>query len=56
MEPFKFPHCGNAVHVLETSCKRNQADTAVSIIQCYVPPLVLSETIETMNAQQTLDV
>lgn len=36
--------------------KRNQADTAVSIIQCYVPPLVLSETIETMNAQQTLDV
>lgn len=36
--------------------KRNQADTAVSIIQCYVPPLVLSETIETMNAQQTLDI
>lgn len=36
--------------------KRNQADTAVSIIQCYVPPLVLSETIETMNAQQTLNV
>lgn len=36
--------------------KRNQADTAVSIIRCYVPPLVLSETIETMNAQQTLDV
>lgn len=36
--------------------KRNQADTAVSIIQCYVPPLVLSETIETMNAQKTLDV
>lgn len=20
MEPFKCPHCGNAVHVLETSC------------------------------------
>lgn len=36
--------------------KRNQADTAVSIIQCYVPPLVLSETIDTVNAQQTLDV
>ncbi len=36
--------------------KRNQADTAVSIIQCYVPPLVLSETIETLNAQQTLNV
>lgn len=36
--------------------KRNQADTAVSIIQCYVPPLVLSETIDTLNAQQNLDV
>ncbi len=36
--------------------KRNQADTAVSIIQCYVPPLVLSETIDTLNAQQTLGV
>ena len=36
--------------------KRNQAETAVSIIQCYVPPLVLSETIDTLNAQQTLDV
>lgn len=36
--------------------KRNQADTAISIIQCYVPPLVLSETIETINAQQTLNV
>lgn len=36
--------------------KRNQADTAVSIIQCYVPPLVLSETIDTVNSQQTLDV
>lgn len=36
--------------------KRNQADTAVSIIQCYVPPLVLSETIDTLNAQQTLEV
>ena len=36
--------------------KRNQADTAVSIIQCYVPPLVLSETIDTLNAQQTLNV
>lgn len=36
--------------------KRNQTDTAVSIIQCYVPPLVLSETIDTLNAQQTLEV
>ena len=36
--------------------KRNQADTAVSIIQCYVPPLVLSETIDTVNAQQNLNV
>lgn len=36
--------------------KRNQADTAVSIIQCYVPPLVLSETIDALNAQQTLEV
>lgn len=36
--------------------KRNQVDTAITIIQCYVPPLVLSETIETMNAQQKLDV
>lgn len=36
--------------------KRNQADTAISIIQCYVPPLVLSETIDTLNAQQTLNV
>lgn len=36
--------------------KRNQADTAVSIIQCYVPPLVLSETIDTLNAQQTLNI
>lgn len=35
--------------------KRNQADTAVSIIQCYVPPLVLAETIYTVNAQQTLE-
>lgn len=36
--------------------KRNQTDTAITIIQCYVPPLVLSETIETMNAQQTLNI
>lgn len=36
--------------------KRNQTDTAIKIIQRYVPPLVLSETIETMNAQQKLDV
>ncbi|MCM1256495.1 MAG: ORF6C domain-containing protein [Roseburia sp.] len=36
--------------------KRNQADTAISIIRQYVPPLVLAETIETVNAQQVLDI
>lgn len=36
--------------------KRNQTDAAITIIQCYMPPLVLSETIETMNAQQRLEV
>lgn len=36
--------------------KRNQTDIAISVIQCYVPPLVLSETIESLNAQQTLHV
>jgi len=35
--------------------KRNQTDTAITIIQCYVPPLVLAETIETLNAQQSLN-
>lgn len=35
--------------------KRNQTDTAISLIQCYVPPLILSETIETVNAQQALN-
>lgn len=34
--------------------KRNQTETAMEIIQCYAPPFVLSETIETVNAQQTL--
>lgn len=34
--------------------KRNQTDTAITIIQQYTPPLVLSETIETINAQQNL--
>lgn len=34
--------------------KRNQTDTAITIIQQYTPPLVLSETIDTMNAQQNL--
>lgn len=36
--------------------KRNQTDTAVSIIQCYAPPLVLAETIDTVNAQQKLNI
>lgn len=35
--------------------KRNQTNTAVMIIQNYVPPLVLAETIENVNAQQTLE-
>lgn len=35
--------------------KRNQTDTAITLIQCYVPPLILSETIETVNAQQELN-
>lgn len=35
--------------------KRNQTDTAIAIIQGYVPPLVLSETIKMENAQQTFD-
>lgn len=34
--------------------KRNQTDTAITIIQRYAPPLVLVETIETLNAQQNL--
>lgn len=34
--------------------KRNQTDTAITIIQCYAPPLVLAETIDTVNAQQIL--
>lgn len=36
--------------------KRNQTETALSIIQHYAPPLVLLETIKTVNAQQVLDV
>ena len=32
--------------------KRNQTNAAIIIIQNYVPPLVLAETIETVNAQQ----
>ncbi len=36
--------------------RRNQADTAITIIQNYVPPLVLSETIETTNAQQKFNI
>lgn len=36
--------------------KRNQTDTAIRLIQGYDPPFVLSETIETMNAQQKLNV
>lgn len=36
--------------------KCNPTETALSIIQHYVPPLVLLETIKTTNAQQVLDV
>lgn len=36
--------------------KRNQTDMAIAMIQNYVPPHVLSETIDTVNAQQILDV
>lgn len=36
--------------------RRNQTDTAIAIIQRYKPPLVLSETIETVNLQQKLDI
>lgn len=36
--------------------KRNQADTAITIIQNYVPPLILSETIKTTNAQQKFNI
>lgn len=35
--------------------KRNQSDTAISIIERYEPPLVLAETIETANAQQEME-
>lgn len=35
--------------------RRNQADTAITIIQRYVPPLVLSETINVVNSQQSLN-
>ena len=36
--------------------RRNQTDTAIEIIQLYVPPLVLSEEIECANAQQKLSI
>lgn len=35
--------------------KRSQTDTAINIIQGYAPPLVLAETINDLNAQQTLN-
>lgn len=35
--------------------KRNQTDIAVDIIRCYAPPLVLAETIETVNAQMEME-
>lgn len=35
--------------------KRNQTDTAVTVIEMYTLPLALADTIETVNAQQTLD-
>lgn len=36
--------------------RRSQADTAVSIIQRYAPPLAMADTIRTVNAQQTMEV
>ena len=36
--------------------RRSQADTAVSIIQRYTPPLAMADTIRTVNAQQTMEV
>ncbi|GFI51181.1 ORF6C domain-containing protein [Lachnospiraceae bacterium 62-26] len=36
--------------------KRNQADMAIAIIQNYIPPLVISETIKAINSQQKLDI
>lgn len=36
--------------------KRNQADIAVAIIEGYEPPLVLAETIETVNSQETMEI
>lgn len=36
--------------------RRNQADTAITIIQNYVPPIVLSETIQAINAQQRFNI
>ena len=36
--------------------RRNQTDTAIEIIQSYVPPLILSEEIGCANAQQKLSI
>lgn len=37
------------------SIKRNQVDKAIEVIQRYEPPFFLAEQIETVNAQQTID-
>lgn len=36
--------------------KRNQADKVISIIETYVPPIILQDRIDSENAQQTLNV
>lgn len=37
------------------SIKRSQCDKAIEVIQRYEPPFFLAEQIETVNAQQTID-
>lgn len=36
--------------------KRNQTDKVITIIEAYVPPVILQDRIDDENAQQTLDV
>lgn len=36
--------------------KRNQADTAIAIIEAYVPPIILQDRIDNENAQEKLNI
>lgn len=36
--------------------RRNQVDAAIGIIRSYTPPMVLKETIETVNAQEVMEI